>query len=294
MFVSGFVSVVGRPNVGKSTLINYFLGEKILIVSDKPQTTRNRIHAILTTDEAQVVFVDTPGIHKPRHKLGSYMVKTALEAFKEMDLILFMVEATAPPGGGDRYIANHLSKLETPVFLIINKKDLAPPDFWEKWFPLYQELACFRESFLVSALTGDNLAPLLEAIVATLPPGPLYFPPEMVLDRPERFLAGEKIREKVLHKTREELPHAIAVEITKMRPRPDMDLMDLHAVIYVEKDSQKKIIIGQGGAMLKEIGTEARLELERLLGGPIFLDLWVKVKKDWRRKEKILRQFDYL
>jgi GTP-binding protein Era len=293
MFVSGFVTVVGRPNVGKSTLINSFLGEKILIVSDKPQTTRNRIHAILTTDEAQLIFIDTPGMHRPRHKLGGYMVKVALEALREVDLIFFVVEATAPPGNGDRYLANFFSKTGTPVFLVVNKMDLAPPDFKEKWLPLYLNLAEFRDSFLVTAVTGGNLEPLLKATTALMPEGPLYFPPEMVIDRPEHFLVGEKIREKILERTREEIPHSVAVEITKMEARQNVDLVDIEAVIYVERESQKRIMIGKGGAMLKEIGTEARLELEKLLGNPIFLNLWVKAKKDWRQKDNVLRRLGY-
>ncbi|MGI5876026.1 MAG: GTPase Era [Dethiobacteria bacterium] len=293
MFVSGFVAVVGRPNVGKSTLINSLLGDKILIVSDKPQTTRNRIHAILTTDDAQVIFIDTPGIHKPRHKLGDYMVRAASEAMKEVDLIIFVVEATASPGKGDKYIAGFLSGLETPVFLVINKMDLAPANFRGEWLPLYLNLATFKETFLVTALTGDNLGQLLAATIKFLPEGPLYFPPDMLIDRPEQFFVGEKIREKILHKTREEIPHSVAVEITKMQTRENADLIDIEATIYVERQSQKGIIIGRGGTLLKEVGTEVRLELEKLFGNPIYLDLWVKVKKDWRQKENILRQLGY-
>ncbi|NMB40976.1 MAG: GTPase Era [Firmicutes bacterium] len=293
MFVSGFVSVIGRPNVGKSTLINSFLGQKLLIVSDKPQTTRNRIHAILTTEEAQVIFLDTPGIHKPRHRLGNYMVKSALGALKEVELIIFMVEATSPPGPGDRYIAALLQEIDTPVFLVINKMDLAPAQFEKEWLPLYLQQGKFAKHFPVSALQGKNLNPLLREIIKILPPGPQYYPPEMQTDRPEEFLAAEMIREKVLLQTREEIPHSTAVEIDSMELREDRDILDVRAVIYVERDSQKGIIIGKNGAMLKQIGTEARLELENLLGNPIFLDLWVKVKKDWRRKDSYLRQLGY-
>ncbi len=293
MFVSGFVSIIGRPNVGKSTLINSFLGRKLLIVSDKPQTTRNRIHAILTTEKAQVVFLDTPGIHKPRHKLGNYMLKSALGALKEVELVIFMVEATSPPGPGDRYIAALLREIDTPIFLAINKIDRAPAQFEDEWLPLYLQQGKFEKYFLVSALQGKNLNPLLQEIIGVLPPGPLYYPPEMNIDRPEEFLAAEMIREKILLWTREEIPHSTAVEVDSMELRGDRDILDIRAVIYVEKDSQKGIIIGKNGAMLKQIGTEARLELERLLGNPVFLDLWVKVKKDWRRKENYLRQFGY-
>jgi GTP-binding protein Era len=293
MFVSGFVSIVGRPNVGKSTLINSLLGWKLLIVSDKPQTTRNRIQAILTTENAQVIFLDTPGIHKPKHKLGNYMVKIALEALKEVELILFMVEATSPPGPGDNYIAALLREIDTPVFLVVNKTDLAPAQFEQEWLPLYLQRGEFKKHFLVSALRGKNLNPLLQEIIGILPPGPLYYPPEMSVDRPEQFLVGEMIREKIFLRTRDEVPHSVAVEVASMDLREDRDLLDIRAVIYVEKESQKGIIIGKNGSMLKQIGTEARLELEKILGNPVFLDLWVKVKKDWRRKENNLRQFGY-
>lgn len=293
MFVSGFASIVGRPNVGKSSLINSFLGQQLLIVSDKPQTTRNRIQAILTTEKSQIVFMDTPGIHKPRHRLGDYMLKSAREALKEVDLVLFMVEATCPPGPGDSYIAALLREIDTPLFLVVNKIDLAPAQFEAEWFPLYLQLGRFQKYFLVSALQGANLGPLLQDITAVLPPGPRYYPPEMVIDRPEEFLVAEKIREKVLRCTREEVPHSVAVAVDSMHLREDKNMLEIRAVIYVEKDSQKGIVIGKNGAMLKQVGTEARQDLEKLLGNPVFLDLWVKVKKDWRRKDSYLRQFGY-
>ncbi|NLJ55983.1 MAG: GTPase Era [Firmicutes bacterium] len=290
---SGFVSVIGRPNVGKSTLVNSFLGKKVSIVADKPQTTRNRIHAILTTANAQVIFLDTPGIHQPKHKLGDYMVKVARESLQGVDLLLFMVEATSPPRRGDRHIASLLHGQKTPVFLVINKMDLAPPDFRERWLPLYLQLYTFKKHFLVTARQRKGLEPLLEEIVQVLPPGPLYYPPEFATDRPEEFLVGEIIREKIILQTREEVPHAVAVEVEHMQPRAGKDLIDVRAVIYVERDSQKLILIGKKGRMLKEIGTAARLELERILGSRLFLNLWVKVKKDWRRKEGHLHQFGY-
>ncbi|MDO9534285.1 MAG: GTPase Era [Bacillota bacterium] len=293
MFVSGFVSVIGRPNVGKSTLINSLLGKKVLIVSDKPQTTRNRIQAILTTENAQVIFLDTPGLHKPKHKLGDYMVKSALGALKEVELILFMVEAFCPPGPGDTYIASLLQGVKAPVFLVMNKTDLAPQDYEEKFLPLYRKLYDFKGFFLISAREEQNLESLLNGITEVLPEGPQYYPSEMLVDHPEQFLAGEMIREKIFMKTREEIPHSVAVEVSSMELRKGKDLLDIQAVIYVEKDSQKKIIIGRNGSMLKEIGTEARHELERVFGNPVFLDLWVKVKKDWRKKENNLRQFGY-
>lgn len=293
MFVSGFVSIVGRPNVGKSTLINSLLGRKLLIVSDKPQTTRNRLQAVLTTERAQVIFLDTPGIHKPRHKLGNYMVRVALEALKEVELILFMVEATSPPGPGDSYIAAMLRQIDTPIFLVVNKIDLAPAQFEEEWLPSYLQLCAFQKHFLVSALQGKNVKQLLEEIILILPPGPLYYPPEVSIDRPEEFLAAEMIREKIFLLTGDEIPYSTAVEIESISLRKEKDLLDIRAVIYVEKESQKGIIIGKNGEMLKKIGTKARLELEKLLGNPVFLDLWVKVKKDWRSKENTLRQFGY-
>lgn len=291
--LSGFVAVIGRPNVGKSTLINSFLGKKVLIVADKPQTTRNRIQAILTTSAAQIIFLDTPGIHKPKHKLGAYMVKAALGALREVELLLFVVEASGPPRSGDKYIASLLQGLAAPVFLVVNKMDLAPPDFKERRLPLYLQLQTFQKHFLVAARQGENLAPLLEAIVQVLPQGPLYYPPELSTDRPEEFLVGEIIREKIILKTREEVPYAVAVEVETMKLRPGRDLLDVQAVIYVEKESQKMILIGKGGRMLQEIGTEARLELEKILGNRLFLQLRVKVKKDWRRKDGSLHQFGY-
>ncbi|NLX91966.1 MAG: GTPase Era [Firmicutes bacterium] len=292
MFVSGFVSVVGRPNVGKSTLINSFLGQKVLIVSPKPQTTRDRIQAILTTEKGQIIFLDTPGMHKARNKLGDYMVSSATSSLKDVDLILFVVDASVSPGPGDAHIAGILSKIKTPVFLVANKIDLSRDGFAEKQLPFYREIFNFKEFFTVSALTGENLDQLLHGIMASMPPGPCYFPPEMVTDRPDKFLAGEIIREKIITCTREEIPHSIAVLINRMEPRDD-GLLVIEAVVFVEKKSQKGIIIGKDGAMLKKIGTMARVELEKYFGKRLFLDIWVKVKKDWRQKESVLRQLGY-
>jgi len=297
MFKSGFVSVIGRPNVGKSTLINHLIGQKVLIVSNKPQTTRNRVQAISTTETAQVIFVDTPGIHRPRRQLGDYMVKTALDTLKEVDLLLFMVEANAPPGNGDRYIAGLLQDIKTPVFLVLNKIDLAPTSFREDLLPLYRQLVEHKQCFTLSALSGQNTASLMDSILQELPQGPLYFPEEMFTDRSQNFIISEIIREKVLYNTREEIPHSVAVEIIDMKAKgenkSDREILSIGAVIYVEKDSQKKIVIGKKGSMLKEIGTEARHELEELLETKIFLDLWVKVKKDWRKRDNVLRQLGY-
>ena len=292
MFKSGFVAVIGRPNVGKSTLLNNFMGQKLLIVSDKPQTTRNRIHCILTTDEAQVVFLDTPGIHRPRHKLGERMVKTALNTFKGVDLVLFLVEGHVPPGPGDRYIAKALAGLSTPVLLVLNKMDLAEGGGEERAAE-YRRLFNFTGAHQVSALEGTNLSALTEDIMASLPEGPRYYPEDMVTDQPERFVAAELIREKIFLLTREEIPHSTAVVIEEMSPREESPIMDIRAVIHVERESQKGIIIGKKGHLLKEVGSQARQDLEVLLGSPVFLELWVKVKKDWRNRDSTLREFGY-
>ncbi len=293
MFISGFVAVVGRPNVGKSTLINVLMGQKVLIVSDKPQTTRNRIQAVLTAEHFQVVFIDTPGIHRPRHRLGDYMLQSALGALKEVDLALLVVEATSPPGNGDRFIAQRLKSVGTPVLLVINKIDVAPEAFAASWLQEYVSLLPVQGYLQVSARTGQHTQLLLEEILRYLPEGPMYYPEGMITDRPLPFQVSELIREKIFMQTREEIPHSIAVEVTKIAPRENKELVDIHAEILVEKDSQKKIMIGKGGARLKTIGQEARAELEELLGSAVYLDLWVKVKADWRRKNNILRQLGY-
>ncbi len=293
MFISGFVSVVGRPNVGKSSLINSLIGQKVLIVSDKPQTTRNRIQAVLTSDYFQVVFVDTPGIHRPRHRLGDCMLQSALGTLKEVDLVLLVVEATSSPGNGDRYIAGLLESVRTPVMLVVNKIDIAPSDFEESWFQKYLKLFPFQGYIKASAYTGENMENLLENIKSFLPEGPMYYPEGMIMDRPMQFQVSEIIREKIFQQTRDEIPHSIAVDVTKMASRENKNLMDIHAVVFAEKESQKKIIIGKGGQRLKAIGQEARAELEKMLGSAVYLDLWVKVKPDWRRKNNILRQLGY-
>jgi GTP-binding protein Era len=290
-FHSGFISIIGRPNVGKSTLLNALLGEKIAIISDKPQTTRNRILGIVNRPDAQMVFMDTPGIHKPMHKMNEVMVKTALATYNEVDVILMLVEATEPPGGGDRFIIETLSEVKTPVFLLINKVDLIEK---EKLLPLIQEcskLYNFAEIIPVSALRND-LGGLLEAILKRLPQGPKYFPDDQLTDQPERFVVSELIREKIFELTKEEIPYSTAVVIEEMKEEPD--ITRITAVIYVERDSQKGILIGKGGDMLKQIGTRARLDAEKLLGTKIFLKLWVKVKKGWREDERMLRNIGIL
>lgn len=289
---SGFVALVGRPNVGKSTLTNALIGEKIAIVSPKPQTTRTAIRAILTRDEAQVIFIDTPGLHRPKHKLGRSMARAAQAALREADLACFIVEAHLKPGPGDRYIAALLKEAAGPVFLVLNKTDLASPGQLLSNSALYRELFSFAASFSLSALRKEHLEPLLEAIFAHLPEGPCYYPPEMITDQPERFIAAEIIREKIIHLTREELPHAVAVVIEEIAPR-GKDLLVLRAEIFVERESQVGIVVGKGGLLLKKAGSAARREIEALFGRQVYLDLRVKVKQDWRNRERLLRDFGY-
>jgi len=285
-FKSGFISIIGRPNVGKSTLLNALLGEKIAIISDKPQTTRNRILGIVNQPAAQLVFMDTPGIHKPMHKMNEFMVKTALATYNEVDVILMLVEATEPPGGGDKFIIETLSQVKTPVFLLINKVDLIKKEALLPLIQEYSKLYNFVEIIPVSALKND-LGGLLDAILKRLPQGPKYFPDDQLTDQPERFIVSELIREKVFALTKEEIPYSTAVVIEEMKEEPD--ITRITAIIYVERDSQKGILIGKGGGMLKKIGTLARQEAEKLLGAKIFLQLWVKVKKGWREDEHMLK-----
>jgi GTP-binding protein Era len=285
-FRSGFIAIIGRPNVGKSTLLNCLLGEKVSIISDKPQTTRNRIRGIVTTPSAQLVFIDTPGIHKPIHKMNELMVKAALGTCNEVDVILMLVEATDRPGGGDRFIIESLAGVRTPVFLLINKVDLVEKSVLLPLIAEYSGLYPFAEIVPVSALRGD-LGSLVDAIVKRLPAGPRYFPDDQLTDQPERFIVAELIREKVFELTKEEIPYSSAVVIEQMKEEPG--LTRVHATIYVDRDSQKGIVIGKNGALLKEIGTRARLDAEKLLGVKVFLQLWVKVKKGWREDDHMLR-----
>ncbi len=289
---SGFVAVIGRPNVGKSTLINTLIGQKIAIMSDKPQTTRNRILCILTQPDAQVVFLDTPGIHKPRHKLGEYMVKAAEGTLKEVDAILFVVDATEKMGPGEYYILERLQSTTRPVILVVNKLDLIEK---EDVLPIISGYAAkypFAGVVPISAKEEMNLPDLMEEVKKYLPEGPQYYPEDMVTDQPERLIVAELVREKVLQLTRDEVPHAVAVETEEMTTRDNGDIY-IRATIYVERDSQKGIIIGAKGSMLKQIGALARPDIEAMLGNRVYLDLWVKVKKDWRDRDGVLRNFGF-
>ena len=292
-FYSGFVSLVGRPNVGKSTLMNRLIGEKIAIISNKPQTTRNRVQSILTKDDFQIVFIDTPGIHKPRHKLGEFMVKSAETTLNEVDAVLMLIEHADRVLEADRLIIEKFSKIKSPVILVINKVDSTDKERVFKVIDNYRKLYDFAEIVPISALEGTNTDELLEVIKKYLPEGPQYFPSDMITDQPERQIAAEIIREKALRLLQEEIPHGIAVEIMEMKKRPEGNMVDVRATIYCEKDSHKGIIIGKHGAMLKKIGTNAREDIQKLLGSPIYLDLWVKVKKDWRDNDFLLKNFGY-
>ena len=292
-FKSGFVSIIGRPNVGKSTLLNSILGEKVSIVSDKPQTTRNRILGIRTLPGTQVIFIDTPGIHKPKHKLNEYMVKIALHTLDEVDIVLFMTEAGESIGGGDRYIIERLQNVRKPVFLLINKIDLVQKSSLLPLIDEFSRLYNFAEIFPLSALHGNNVAGLSEAIVSRLPEGPQYFPDDAVTDQPMRFIAAELVREKIFQLTYEEIPYSIAVGIEEFREEKEKNVVFIRAVIFVDKDSQKGIVIGKGGTMLKRVGQLAREELEAIMGIKVFLELWVKVKSGWRGDDMILRMLGY-
>ncbi|HIT88509.1 MAG TPA: GTPase Era [Candidatus Coprocola pullicola] len=292
-FQSGFVSLVGRPNVGKSTLMNHFIGEKIAIISNKPQTTRNKITSILTKEHFQCVFIDTPGIHKPKHKLGEYMVKSAENALNEVDVVLMLIEPTERVLEMDKYVIERLKNVKTPVVLVINKIDTIEKQKLLKVIDQYRQIYDFAEVVPISAIKGQNTESLLHVIEKYLPEGPQYFPEDMVTDQPERQIVAEIIREKALHLLEDEIPHGIAVEITSMKKRPNKNLVDVEATIYCEKESHKGIIIGKQGSMLKKIGSRARIDAERLLGSPIYLQLWVKVKKDWRDSDFLLKNFGY-
>lgn len=293
-FKSGFVTIIGRPNVGKSTLINRLLGERVSIISNKPQTTRNSIRYIYTTSEYQVVFIDTPGIHKPKHMLGEYMVKAATESLKGVDVVVVMFDCSAEIGQADLHIAEVAGKVSAPVILVLNKIDKVPKSRLEQiTASLIMHEDYFDSIIPISASTGENLEVLMKEIVKHLPEGPKYFPEDIYTDMPEKFIVSEIIREKILELTSEEVPHGTAVDIISMKERENKDIIDIEATIYCEKDSHKGIIIGRHGNMLKEIGTRARMDIEGLLSCKINLQLWVKVKNDWRDNRTALRSFGY-
>lgn len=293
MFKSGFVSIVGRPNVGKSTLMNNVVGEKIAIMSDKPQTTRNTIQAVYTDEECQIVFLDIPGIHKPKNKLGEFMVKSATDAFKNVDLVLFVVDDSKKIGPGDRKIIEDLRGIKTPVILVLNKIDKLEESELFELMQLYSNEDLFKAIVPISALKGRNVNELLKVIGNYLQEGPKYFPDYMITDQPERVLVSELIREKVLHYLNDEVPHGVAVEVERMKSRQDKDIVDISAVIYCERDSHKGIIIGKNGRKLKGIGKSAREDMELLLGSKINLQLWVKVKENWRNLQNYITDFGY-
>lgn len=291
-FKSGFVAIIGRPNVGKSTFMNKVLGQKVAIMSDKAQTTRNKVQGVLTTEQSQIIFIDTPGIHKPKHVLGDYMMKIAKNTLREVDAILFMVNVEESLGRGDEFIIDLLKSNRTPIFLVLNKIDKIHPDQLIKEIEKYKDLLSFAEVVPISALQGNNVDRLVEVIEGYMPEGPMYYPKDTISDHPEEFIVAELIREKALHLTSQEIPHAIGVQVEKMTRVSD-DQVDIEATIYIERDSQKGIIIGKKGSMLKQIGQNARKDIEMLLGSKVYLELWVKVQKDWRNKPNFIRQIGY-
>ncbi len=289
---SGFVAIVGRPNVGKSTLLNRIVGQKIAIMSDKAQTTRNKIQGVYTTDTTQIVFIDTPGIHKPKHRLGDYMVEAAYSALHEVEVVLFMVAADQKRGKGDDMIIERLKKLSVPVYLVINKIDKIHPNDLLEQIDDFKAQMDFAQIIPISATQGNNFETLMSELEKSMPPGPQYFPEDQITDHPEYFVVSELIREKILQLTRDEVPHSVAVVIDSMKRKPD-EKVQIQATIIIERDSQKGIIIGKGGSMLKKIGTQARKDIEKLLGDKVYLELWVKVQKDWRDKQVYLTDFGY-
>ncbi|HDV6056790.1 TPA: GTPase Era [Staphylococcus pseudintermedius] len=292
-YKSGFVTIIGRPNVGKSTFVNRVIGHKIAIMSDKAQTTRNKIQGVMTQQDAQIVFLDTPGIHKPKHKLGDYMMKVAKNTLSEIDAVMFMVNVNEEIGRGDEYIMEMLKTVKTPVFLVLNKIDLVHPDALMPRIEQYQRYMDFAEIIPISALEGHNVDHFINVLKSYLPEGPQYYPDRQISDHPEQFVVSELIREKILQTTSEEIPHAIGVNVERMTQESE-DRVHIEAVIYVERDSQKGIVIGKGGKKLKEVGKRARLDIEHLLGSKVYLDLWVKVQKDWRNKSSFIKQMGYV
>lgn len=291
-FKSGFVAIIGRPNVGKSTLLNRIVRQKIAIMSDKAQTTRNKIQGVYTTEDTQLVFIDTPGIHKPKSRLGDFMVESAYSAIREVDAVIFMISADQKRGKGDNLIMERLQNCEVPVFLVINKIDKVHPDELLPMIEDYQTCLKFTEVVPISATEGNNVENLLTTLEGYMPEGPQYYPADQVTDHPEYFIVSELVREKVLLLTREEVPHSVAVVVESMK-RDEYDKIHVQATIIVERSSQKGIIIGKGGSMLKDIGIKARKDIENLLGNKVYLELWVKVQKNWRDKERYLQDYGY-
>lgn len=292
-FKSGFVSIIGRPNVGKSTLLNQILKEKVAIVSPKAQTTRNKIQGIYTTDNEQIIFIDTPGIHKSKNELGNVMNEFATSSLSGVDVVLFMVDASNKVGSGDEFIIESLAKLKIPVFLIANKVDLvANKDEVIDNIESYKEKMNFSGGITISASNNFNVDKLLSMIINVLPKGPMYYPEDQLLDQPERFVVSEMIREKVLLNTKDEVPHSVAITIERFKE--SRNIVEIFATIVVERTSQKKIIIGKNGSMIKKIGTEARRDIVKLLGSNVHLELFVKVEEDWRNKKFQLKEFGYV
>ncbi|HQZ20101.1 MAG TPA: GTPase Era [Trichococcus flocculiformis] len=291
-FKSGFVSIIGRPNVGKSTLLNRIVGQKVAIMSDVPQTTRNKIQGVVTSDDSQIVFIDAPGIHKPQTRLNDFMLKSAYSTFNEVDLVLFMVNAAEKRGAGDNFILEKLKNLRTPKFLVINKIDQVKPEELLKIIMDYTSDNEFNEVIPISAIQGNNVDEMMVTIKKYMPEGPQFYPDDQVTDHPEYFVVSEFIREKILQLTKEEVPHSVAVVVESMLRNED-DKVHVHATIIVDRTSQKGIIIGKGGKMLKEIGVRARRDIEAMLGDKIYLELWVKVQKDWRDKQSYLQDYGY-
>ena len=292
-FKSGFVTLIGRPNVGKSTLMNHLIGQKIAITSNKPQTTRNRIQTVYTSEEGQIIFLDTPGIHKAKNKLGEYMVTVAERTLHEVDLILWLVEPTTFIGAGERHIAEQLRKTDTPVILVINKIDMVVKAEILTFIDAYKDIAPFQEIIPVSALQGENTEELLKVMFDYLEEGPCYYNEDTITDQPERQIVSELIREKALRNLNDEIPHGIAVAVERMEERSSGRLIDIDATVGCERDSHKGMIIGKQGAMLKKIGTQARQDIENLLDCKVNLKLWVKVKKDWRDSDFLIKNFGY-
>lgn len=290
---SGFVAIIGRPNAGKSTLMNEILGKKVAIMSDKPQTTRNRITGIYTKEDVQIVFLDTPGIHKPKHRLGEYMVDVAEKTMRDVDILFYMVDASVDFKTGEEFIVERLKSTNLPIFLILNKIDLISKEDLLRKIDFWQRKLNFAEIFPVSALKRDNVDQLIERTKKYLEEGPMFYPSDEVTDQPEKVVISEIIREKILKRTKEEIPHSVAVVIEQIEEKKKGEVINILASIYVERSSQKKIVIGKQGQLLKMIGQDARRELENILGARIFLDLWVKVKEDWRNKNTTLSNFGY-